>query len=388
MKRRYFILFAFTFILFQVKGQTVKTDVLVVGNGSNALSAGIQAAVSGVQATILTREAEFEIADSKGSINCGIQAEYIRRIGMKAESQNAAVKSWTDSIANLKVITGALWSKIKRTGSGWTVELSDGRKIKALVLVNADRSGSVNNALLLPSSPLVLRAFNYGDNSYRTSIGSGISINNSNATYLTLEAILSPDQENLIMLDANHESLIVGQAAGATAAYAAFFKKKTSETNLKEVQGELIKYKLALVPFSDISEQDTNWRAIQFLGLSGILKGQIKDGILYFNPDEVVHTADVREPIKEYYYKAQIWFDDYRGDLMTLGSTLQLICYVKGKSLEATTAEVKKKWTASYGFKDEFNTDKAITRREFSVLSGDYLQPFNVTIDRTGRVTR
>ena len=142
------------------------------------------------------------------------------------------------------------------------------------------------------------------------------------------------------------------------------------------------------MPFTDVSTLDTNWRAIQFIGLSGILRGAINEGTLQFNPEMTVKTSEIREVVKEYYYKAQIWFDDYKSEDMTLGSTLSLFCYVKGKSLESTTAEVIKKWTTVYGLKEAYNPDRVINRREFAVLSADYLQPFNVTIDKTGRVTR
>lgn len=388
MKRGFFILLVSALFGLTVNGQTVKTDVLVIGNGSNALGAGIQAAVSGVKTTILMQEAGFELAQPGGSLHSGLEAEYLRKIAGKEKGAAEVLKSWTDSIKNLTVIKSASWLKLKRAGSGWSLELNDGRKIRAQVLVNAERSGTVNTALMLQAKNEQWTPFGYENTGYRTSIGSGLWSNNTAANVLYTDALLVPQQENLVMLYPQQESLLGGQAAGATAAYAAFFKKKTSETNLKELQGELIKYKLSLVPFADISELDSNWRSIQFMGLSGILKGTVSGGSLNFSPEKMVTTDEVKEPIKEYYYKAQIWFDDYKQADMTAGSTLQLICYVKGKSLENTTEEVKKKWKKTYGFNDDYHPAKLISRREFAVLVSDYLQPFNVTIDKTGRVMR
>ncbi|RZM30035.1 MAG: hypothetical protein EOO88_02550 [Pedobacter sp.] len=389
MKRGFFILLVSALFTLTVSGQTIKTGVLVIGNGNNALGAGLQAAVSGVKATILMQEAGFVLTQPLGSLPSGLEAEYLlKTAGKDAGASVMIIKNWADSANNLTVIRSATWTKLKRAGSGWSLELSDGRKIRAQVLVNAERSGSVNTSLMLQAKKDQWIPFGYGDNGYRTSIGAGLKLNNVSANVLYTDALLVAGQENLVMLNPEQESLLTGQAAGATAAYAAFFKKKTSETNLKELQGELIKYKLSLVPFADISELDSNWKSIQFIGLSGVLKGTLSGGSLNFNAEKTVTTAEVKEPIKEYYYKAQIWFDDYKQPDMTVGSTLALICYVKGKSLENTTDEVKKKWKKAYGFKADFDPSKVISRREFAVLVSDYLQPFNVTIDKTGRVMR
>lgn len=388
MKRGFFILLVSALFTLTVNGQTVKTDVLVIGNGSNALGAGIQAAVSGVKATILMQEGGFELVRQDGNLHSGLEGEYLMKMAGKDAGANDILKTWTDSIKNLTVIKSASWTKLKRAGSGWSLELNDGRKIRAQVLVNAERAGAVNTALMLQPNKEQWTSFVYEDKRYRTSIGAGLQLNNATNNVLFTDALLMPAQDNLVVLNPEHESLLGGQAAGATAAYAAFFKKKTSETNLKELQGELIKYKLSLVPFADVPDLDSNWKAIQFIGLSGILKGTVSNGSLNFNPNNIVTTSEVKEPIKEYYYKAQIWFDDYKEVDMSLGSTLQLICYVKGKALENTTEEVKKKWKKSYGFKDDFYAAKVISRREFAVLVSDYLQPFNVTIDKTGRITR
>lgn len=388
MKRGFFILLVSALFALAVNGQTIKTDVLVIGNGNNALAAGIQAAVSGVKTTILMQEAGFELVQPSGSLHSGLEAEYLKRTAGKQAGQELLLKNWTDSTDKLTVIRSAYWSKLKRSGSGWSLELNDGRKIKARVLVNADRTGRVSTVLMLEAKKNQWVPFGYEQTAYRTSIGAGLQSNNTTANVIYTDALLVPGQENLVMPNPQQESLLAGQAAGATAAYAAFFKKKTSETNLKELQGELIKYKLSLVPFADISALDSNWKSIQFIGLSGVLKGELSNGSLNFNPEKTVTTAEVKEPIKEYYYKAQIWFDDYKQPDMTAGSTLALICYVKGKSLENTTEEVKKKWKKVYGFKDDYHPAKLISRREFAVLVSEYLQPFNVTIDKTGRVTR
>lgn len=378
---------AFTHALF---AQTLKPGVLVIGNGANAVGAGVQSAVSGVKTILLLQGTDISVSGGNENISSGLDQKLFFQTMSNAQGRNirSVVNDWADTVKNLTIIKNIAWTKLKKSGSGWSVQLSDGRSIKAGVLVNADQSGAVNTALELKNVPEQWKPFTYDNNTYRTAIASGYAVNGKTSNVLFLDALLLAGQDNLVALDSQHESLLAGQAAGATAAYAAFFKSKTSEANLKTIQGELINYKLSLVPFTDISNVDSNWKSIQFIGLSGFLKAEITDKGFYFNPNKIVTTAEIKEVVKEYFYKAQIWFDDNQQPEMTLGSTLSLICYVGGKSPLNTELEIKKKWKTVYRFTGEFDAAKAITRREFAVLVSEYLKPFNVNIDKTGRVLR
>jgi len=181
----------------------------------------------------------------------------------------------------------------------------------------------------------------------------------------------------------------LGQAAGATAAYAAFFETKTSLSNLKRIQGELLSYKLALMPFEDIKAVDSNWLAIQKIGVTGILKAEIIGGKAYFNPEVKVTYDEIKQPLKDYYYKAQIWFDDHQNIPINLENTISLVSYIGNKSAEATKTELQKKWNKSYKFSSKYDLNKNLTRREFSVIINEYLKPFDdVNVDKTGRVIR
>lgn len=392
MKRVFFVVLAMMVFACRVNAQTIKTGVLVVGNGNNAIGAGIQAAVSGVKTVILLPGPGFELSPVGKDANSGIAAEFLKRL--KADNfdnatANAVLKTWMDSLKNLTVMRNASWVKFKRSGNGWAMELKDGKKIKAEVLVNADKSGKVDEDLQLSRVKTPLwQSFNYENNTYRTSIAAGYFSNNNTANILSLYRFLDPLQENLVALDPAQESFAAGQAAGATAAYASFYKLKTSESNLKTIQGELINYKQDIVPFKDITQADSNWRAIQFIGLAGLLKADISGEQRYFRPEQPVTSEEVKPVIKEYYYKAQIWFDDHKSDQMTIGNVLDMVCVVGHKALKNTTEEVKKKWKTTYHFNTEFDPGRVVTRREFAVLVSEYLKPFDVKIDRTGRVLR
>jgi len=371
--------------------QTVRTGVLVLGNGNNAIGAAIQSAVSGAKTVVVLPGEGFELSPLGKGPHSGIAAEFLKRL--KADqfdnaTANKVLKTWTDSLKNLTVIRNGNWLKLKRSGSGWSLELKDKRTIKAQVMVNADKSGKTDAALLLSKPAELWQAFGYGDNSYRTSIAASQHPKDGQAEFLSLDRLLNPLQENLIALDPAKESFAAGQAGGATASYASFYKLKTSEAKLKSIQGELINYKLDLVPFTDVSQADSNWKAIQFIGLTGVLKASLSPGNVLFLPEQQVTTAEVKEVIKAYYYKAQIWFDDHADPQMTIGSTLSLVCVVGNKALKSTEEELKKNWKTSYHFKTEFDPQRVITRREFAVLAHEYLKPFNVNIDKTGRIQR
>lgn len=393
MKRVFFVVFSAMVFVCSAIAQTTKTGVLVIGNGNNAIGAGIQAAVSGVKTVILLPGPGFELSPVGKDQNSGIAAEFLNRL--KADdfdnnTANVVLKVWTDSLKNLTVMRNATWLKIKRSGSGWVMELKDGKKIKAGVLVNVDKSEKVGRELGIPDekAAVLWQPFNYENNTYRTSIAAGYFTNNNTANVLSLYRFLNPLQENLVTLDPAQESFAAGQAAGATAAYAAFFKRKTSESNLKIIQGELINYKQSLVPFKDIDPADSNWKAIQFIGVTGVLKAGISGADAYFRPDQTVTTEEIKPVIKEYYYKAQIWFDDHKEQQMSIASVLDLVSVVGNKSLKNTTEEVKKKWKTMYHFKTEFDPGRIVTRREFAVLVSEYLKPFDVNIDKNGRVVR
>ncbi|MEQ7798256.1 hypothetical protein ABDJ41_00480 [Pedobacter sp. ASV1-7] len=395
MKKGLFIVLLVSVFTQIAVGQTIKTGVLVIGNGSNAIGAGFQSAISGVKTLMLIQKSGLNVSISGKSMSTGLEAQFLKRMPVsKAITDNngkilidqvranEVLKVWVDSLKNLTVIRSVKPSRIKRSGNNWNVLLADGRTIKAEVLVNADGTN-------LPDIEQKLwRPFNYNDNLYRMSLSAGYELGDSNANIIPLSNFQIPEQENLIMLDRKHESLAAGQAGGATAAYVVFFKTKTSLADLKIVQKELLNYKLAIVPFADIEFGDPNWTAIQYVGLSGFLKAGFANRQANFMPDQEVTTAEVKEPIKEFYYKAQIWFDDYKEEKMTIGSTISLVSMVGNKSPESTKELVKKKWEKQYHFKGNYDLNRPISRREFAVLIEEYLNPFTVSIDKTGRVIR
>ncbi len=383
----------------KVKEEPFVAKVLVIGNGNAALAAGVQSAISGVKTTILLQAGGFDLSPVNEDLSSGIQTRFLKEyraflmekdstktVPFDKQKANSSLGVWVDSIKNLNVVKNIMWTKAERSGKNWVFRLSDGSTIRPKVLINP-ADAKLNEALKITAPNTLWNMLDYNNTLYRTSVASGKLIKGSKATIFSMYQLLVPNQENLVWIN-DPESMAIGQAAGATAAYAAFFDLKTSESNLKKIQGELINYKLDLMPFADIKQPDTNWKAIQFVGITGVLKAEMDGKSAKFSPNKLVTTDEIKQPIKDFYYKAQIWFDDYKNPIITIGSALDMISYVGNKSLETMKKDIQKKWKTSYQFKTELDLERQINRRELAVLLQDFMPPFNVNIDEKGKVVR
>lgn len=399
MIRRLIFTFLFVGYFLGLSAQTSKPGVLVVGNGNAATAAALQSAISGVKTTIVLQAGGFDISPIGNNLSSGLEATFLQKIrdakAIKDSTQavtfdkqlaNEVLLKWADSLKNLTIVKNLLWVKAENNSNSWVLKLSDGSLIRAKVLINPSDVKLSEAMKLSVQNASGFTKLDFSNTLYRTSVASGKNIDGT-ASVFSLYNFLIPAHDNLIWIE-DTQSMLVGQAAGATAAYAAFFSTKTSQSNLKKIQGELINYKLNIMPFADIKLNDTNWKAIQFVGLTGVLKANRVNGNANFSPNQLVTTAEIKQPFKDFYYKAQIWFDDYKSEQMTIGSALDMICYVGNKALDNTKKEILKKWKTNYQFKTEFDLERQINRVEFAVMLQDYMPPFNVNVDKTGKVVR
>ncbi|RZM26210.1 MAG: hypothetical protein EOO88_17815 [Pedobacter sp.] len=375
LKKNLFIL-VYCLGSYAAQAQKIKTEVLVTGRENWA--AALQSAHSAVKTIFVYSPGSFPLGQINVNLSSGITAELLKKANgnIGAAHSDVIIQKWLDSTKNLTLIQVQQALVPTSSGSGWQLRLDDGRTIKARVSIMSK---------VVASSPILI---DYTQNLYRTSLVSGIfwQHENSTATFLNIQDFLDPEAENAVFVAV--PEIQAAQAAGAIGAYAAFFKTKTNLSNLKRIQGELLGYKSALVPLADVVPADSSWRAIQNLSLMGVLKPVFKAGKLYFNPRQEVQVEEVKQPIKDLFYKAQIWFDDNSSGAMTLAKTISLVCYVGNKSEASVRALLEKKWKTDFKNEGSLDYAKPMSRAAFSIIVNDYLKPADVTIDKTGRITR
>jgi hypothetical protein len=222
---------------------------------------------------------------------------------------------------------------------------------------------------------------------------------------IPLGAIVLKDLDNLLVTEkamsvshlVNASSMYpsvqmaVGQGAGATAAFCAFFKTTTKKLNVRIIQGELLDFKAYLLPFADIKQSDPYFRAMQQVGVTGLLKGvqQVKGNSaqLFFMPDSVVSTAEVEPFFKEIYSRAFLWFNKERPtEKFTQGNLLSFISEITLTDPKTLQISLQKAWKTQYKFTSDFDMKRPVTRREFAVLTNKFLNPFARTVDLSGRM--
>jgi len=399
--------------------QTIKTDVLVIGQTPSGIAAAIQSARSKVK-TVLTGANQnmpggVSVISAASDLPAGIWSEFRARVHefykgkpgfdtgdngeLKFEGTMAAsiLKKITDTVKNLSSYPNSLFTSIKKDGDRWEVRISQNEKvvtIKARVVIDATEHGAVAAKLNTAAVDGVSR-LNYRSKIYRTSIASA-----ANLSFVPLNAVILKGTDNLLVtekaLSAERDiqwlplQLELGQGVGATAAYCAFFKTTTKNLKVRIIQGEILDFNGRLIPFADIPLHDADWRAIQQVAATGMLEGseaEDKNPQLFFQPDASVNTAEVKPVLTEIYTRAFLWFNREKpAEKFTVGNMLSLISDYTLTEPQVLKLNIQKAWKSQYKFKLDFNPGRPITRREFAVLANKFLNPFARTVDLDGRL--
>jgi hypothetical protein len=376
--------------------QKLRTDVCVYGNTTAALAAGIQSARSGVQTLLISNSDSWidqpSLADwENASIASGMGTELLKKYTqlekhkkLKADSLLQSIKALADTVKNLKIIGASAIEEIKESGKGWELNLKGGQKIKALILVDGDTNHALLKQLELEPSANPSIIFDVNNQLTKTSV----AILGPNSL-LPLQALLVEKQANIVCIP-NEGSVFAqlnaGQAAGATAAYCAFFKTTTEQLNVRVIQGELLTYKATLLPFKDIQQGDSNFVALTHVALTGLLNTGIgqNEGTYQWLGNQNVHANEIKVSMKKLYSRSQIWFADH-ADLtdLSIGDAIGLITYTATRGAELKV-EIERGWKSTLGLSGGFNENRKISRNEFAVLLEAYLQPFARQVDMQG----
>jgi ribulose 1,5-bisphosphate synthetase/thiazole synthase len=263
----------------------------------------------------------------------------------------------------------------------------------------------------------------YVNKLYRTSIGTGDAAFGQHyndpaapktnypplpAYTLPMGAVVVKDQVNLFVTEKGMSTthltnastfypsvqMTIGQGAGATAAYCAFYSdydKSTKNLEIRKVQGEILDYKGMLYQFADVTPADKNFRAIEQVTATGLLHQiQVPNGKtmeVMFKPDSTVTTADIKPLLLEIYTRAFIWFSKNKpSDVFTVADMLSYVSDYTLTDPKTLQNLMKKQWKETFKFKDSFDMSRPVTRYEFAVLTNRYLNPFSTAVDITGKV--
>jgi hypothetical protein len=408
-----------------VFAQTIKTDVLVIGNGPSAVSAAIQSSRSKLKTVLLVKGAWLEAMQDKGMVTVnansklpsGLWGEFRRHVNqlykanpgydtaysapLKFEPFAGAgiLKKIADTSQRLVVKLNAPYTTVEKDGTGWKVTYThDGRSdyVKAKTLIDATETGEIVKAAgaTIPAPPV------FGDNLYRTAISTGDDLlgTGTQAYYIPMNALVVKDADNLFITDKALTAtatlpmqLAIGQGAGTMAAYCAFFKTTTKKLQVRIIQGELLDFKGYLLPFADVNPTDRYFKAVQQIAATGLLKGtkRVKDNqVQYlFMPDSAVTTSEIKPVLTEIYSRAFIWFNNTQpAAQFTVGNLLSFISEITLSEPKSFRVTLQKDWKNKYKFDTEFDLDRPVKRREFAILANQFLNPFARTVDLNGRM--
>ncbi len=185
--------------------------------------------------------------------------------------------------------------------------------------------------------------------------------------------------------------MTVGQGIGSIAAYCAFFKTTTKSLKIRLIQNEILAYHGYLMPFIDVKQTDPQFIAIQKIGVTGLLQGVQKPSggaaPVFFQPDSVVKTAEVKPVLSEIYTRSFLWFNKYKpGEFFTINNMLSFIQELNLRDDKNFRLQIQNDWKAKLHLNTAFDLARPITRREFAALADVYLKPFDRSVDLTGKL--
>ncbi|MGL6268268.1 MAG: FAD-dependent oxidoreductase, partial [Chitinophagaceae bacterium] len=167
--------------------------------------------------------------------------------------------------------------------------------------------------------------------------------------------------------------MLTGQAAGALAAISVKHTIQPGQVNIREVQTVLLDAGAWLMPYCDVPATDPAWRAIQQVGLTGIMKGTGKpqgwENKTFFYPDSTMALSDL---IK--------CFKDVRPEFK----------YATTDSIKKVTMKDLYDLLTAFGsfkkIKNEYTPATILARRQIAAIINQALNPFSWPVDWQGHL--
>lgn len=284
-------------------------------------------------------------------------------------------------------------AKISRNKRFWQIALTDKSKFSIRTIVDASREQSLRSKVgagLRAVEDESIRSFDALTAGERRTIVAVAKVDEQ-VLAATVQDILRQEDDSFFSTQVLRQyssdaeiplRMQYGQAVGAAAAFTAFFKTTADKIDVRKLQGELLAFQARLSAFEDVSRSDRNFRALERIGLVNVFSQQ--DHL--FRGDDLVSHAQVAAAMNSKYSRSQIWFAQNKGENFTLRELLSLLKFV-GLRADDLDRQVEKEWNSKFGFED-FNLDREVTRKEFSVLLDAYAKPFSITVDKDGQFIR
>jgi hypothetical protein len=183
--------------------------------------------------------------------------------------------------------------------------------------------------------------------------------------------------------------LLIGQAAGVLAAVSARDKVSPKDVSIRRIQDILLKNGAYLMPYCDVKPDNSQFRAIQRVGATGILRGVGEPHLwanrTWFYPDSTISNSEFTNSLNKFVGESKDakLVDDNEplliGDMVILVSLFMNV---------ATEKEVflKSNWT-KWGLKN-YDLKRPITRGELAVLLNATINPFEKEVDFSGKLKK
>ncbi len=171
----------------------------------------------------------------------------------------------------------------------------------------------------------------------------------------------------------------LGEAAGIVAALAARQDIEPREVAVREVQREVLAGGGYLLPFLDLPATDAHFKALQRIGVTGIIQGVGMtvgwENQSWFRAQETISVAELMQGLQPY-------LSDTMAD-----EVLQCKEPVTLQHLESVVNPVSADEWASLGLSD-YNAERPLTRLECAAVIDARLQPFELPVDLNGNLVR
>lgn len=181
--------------------------------------------------------------------------------------------------------------------------------------------------------------------------------------------------------------ILIGQAAGALAALSVDQDIPPDEVPVRQVQQALLESDTYLLPYADVDISDPGWKAVQKIGVTGILKGEGRNvgwkNYTYFHPDSMLTVESTRQGLEEFYQSELLCPKvDYATIEIVLDMLRQMQSYSISDGYSPQLEDVQDIWRAQ-----EWETprlESRLSRKQWAVLLDELLDPFQVPLDHHG----